>query len=309
MDSDIIPRVPLEALKQELTDEKRLRNCTRGGNIIYAVTWQDSPNVVRELGRLREISFRAAGGGTGSELDLDEFDTSPSPYHQLVVWSPEKEEILGGYRYKLGSEVELDDEGQPRLSTSHMFRFSPTFLRDYLPYTIELGRSFVVRDPQSPRKSLYALDNLWDGLGALIASTPSCRYMFGKFTMYPRYDRLSRDMILYFLSLYFHDDDHLVETKNPLALEHKAEEFSYMFCGNDFFRDYKALSAAIRKRGYVIPPLVNTYMTLSLTSRIFGTAINDEFGNVEETGILVTVSDINQATRLRYIDSFTKTEK
>ncbi len=307
MKSDIIQPVDTELLKQELTDSKRLRFTNRSGNVIYVVTWQDSPNVLREVGRLREISFRASGGGTGKELDLDEFDTCATPYKQLIVWDPQGEQILGGYRYRLGKEVEFDEAGQPILATSHLFRFSDNFIRNYLPYTIELGRSFVTWEYQSSRnntKSIFALDNLWDGLGALVVIEPSCRYLFGKFTMYPSYDRMARDMILFFLKKHFPDHDSLILPMKPLKLEHSEEQLSTIFCCEDFAGDYKILKSEVRKRGLNIPPLVNAYMGLSPTMKLFGTAINDGFGDVEETGILIAVDEILQEKRMRHIDTF-----
>lgn len=304
---EIIPRIPRELLLSELTPEKKLRTTNKSGNEIYIVTWQDSPNVVRELGRLREIAFRAAGGGTGLSMDLDEFDTMENPYKQLLVWDPEAQEILGGYRYLLGSEVKLDDNGQPILATSHMFRFSEKFVQEYLPYTIELGRSFVTLEYQSSRmgtKGLFALDNLWDGLGALTVIMPDVRYFFGKFTMYPSYDRMARDMILYFLKVYFSDPDSLILPMKPLSLWHDECVFEKLFAGNDFKQDYRVLNREVRNLGYNIPPLVNAYMGLSPTMKLFGTAINDEFGDVEETGILIAVDEILEEKRVRHIDSF-----
>lgn len=304
---EIIPRIPRELLLSELTPEKKLRTTNKSGNEIYIVTWQDSPNVVRELGRLREIAFRAAGGGTGLSMDLDEFDTMENPYKQLLVWDPEAQEILGGYRYLLGSEVKLDDNGQPILATSHMFRFSEKFVQEYLPYTIELGRSFVTLEYQSSRmgtKGLFALDNLWDGLGALTVIMPDVRYFFGKFTMYPSYDRMARDMILYFLKVYFSDPDSLILPMKPLSLWHDECIFEKLFAGNDFKQDYRVLNREVRNLGYNIPPLVNAYMGLSPTMKLFGTAINDEFGDVEETGILIAVDEILEEKRVRHIDSF-----
>lgn len=304
---EIIPRIPRELLLSELTPEKKLRTTNKSGNEIYIVTWQDSPNVVRELGRLREIAFRAAGGGTGLSMDLDEFDTMENPYKQLLVWDPEAQEILGGYRYLLGSEVKLDDNGQPILATSHMFRFSEKFVQEYLPYTIELGRSFVTLEYQSSRmgtKGLFALDNLWDGLGALTVIMPDVRYFFGKFTMYPSYDRMARDMILYFLKVYFSDPDSLILPMKPLSLWHDECVFEKLFAGDDFKQDYRVLNREVRNLGYNIPPLVNAYMGLSPTMKLFGTAINDEFGDVEETGILIAVDEILEEKRVRHIDSF-----
>ena len=304
---DIIPRVPRELLLAELTEDKKLRRTNKSGNDIYIVTWQDSPNVCRELGRLREIAFRAAGGGTGKSMDLDEFDIMENPYKQLLVWDPEAQEILGGYRYLLGSEVKILPDGQPHLATSHMFHFSEKFMKDYMPYTIELGRSFVTLEYQSSRmgtKGLFALDNLWDGLGALFVIQPNARYFFGKFTMYPSYDRTARDMILYFLNKHFPDPDHLITPMTPLQIESDPEQLAKLFCEDDFRSDYRILNREVRQLGYNIPPLVNAYMNLSPTMKLFGTAINDGFGDVEETGILIAVDEILEEKRMRHIDSF-----
>ncbi len=309
MSCEIIAPVELELIKSELTEDKRLRMTNRSGNIVYIVTHQDSPNVMREIGRLREIAFRAAGGGSGLACDLDDFDTCERPYKQLVVWDPENEVILGGYRYRLGRDVELDAEGQPILATSHLFRFSERFIRDYLPYTIELGRSFVTLEYQSTRmgtKGLFALDNLWDGLGALMVIEPKCKYFFGKFTMYPSYDRYARDLILYFLNKHFPDPEQLSKPICPLQLENPEEELAAVFTETEFREDYKILSARVRERGLSIPPLVNAYMNLSPTMKLFGTAINDEFGDVEETGILITFDEMLHEKRVRHMESFLK---
>ena len=283
---EIIAPIDKNLLKAELTEDKRLRMTNRSNNQIYIVTAQDSPNTMKEIGRLREIAFRAAGGGTGLSMDIDEYDVMENPYKQLIVWNPEAEEILGGYRYLLGTDVRFDEKGAPILATAHMFRFSEKFLKDYLPTTIELGRSFVTLEYQSTRmdsKGLFALDNLWDGLGALTVIMPNVKYFFGKVTMYPSYHRLGRDMILYFLHKHFADKDGLVVPMQPLHWEADENQLKALFCKNTFKEDYKILNSEIRKFGYNIPPLVNAYMSLSPTMRVFGTAINDEFGNVEES--------------------------
>lgn len=306
---EIIAPVPIDLLKSELTDDKRLRFTNKSNNEIYIVTWQDSPNVLREIGRLREIAFRAAGGGTGKPLDLDEFDTMENPYKQLIVWDPEAEAILGGYRYLLGNNARFNPEGQPILATSHMFHFSERFINDFLPYTIELGRSWVTLEYQSTRagsKALFALDNLWDGLGALTVLGPNRRYLFGKMTMYPNYDRQARDMILYFLRKHFGDRDKLIIPMKPLVLETDPKALEQLFCEDDFNADYRILKREVRQLGYNIPPLVNAYMNLSPTMRIFGTAINYGFGDVEETGILIAVDEILDEKRIRHIDSFAR---
>ena len=307
MEQPIIAPIPAEVIKRELTPERQLRMTNKSNNEIYIVTAHNAPNVLLEIGRLREIAFREAGGGTGKDCDLDEFDTCENCYKQLIVWNPEAEEIIGGYRYLEGTKWDIIDEGQPNLATSHMFHFSDRFMREYMPYTIELGRSFVSLPYQSSRmgaKSLFALDNLWDGLGALTVVMPNVRYFFGKMTMYPSYIREGRDMILYFLRKYFGDKDQLVVPLKPLKIETDEHVLEGLFSGNNFKEDYRILNREVRRLGYNIPPLVNAYMSLSPTMKLFGTAINYGFGDVEETGILIAMDEILEEKRLRHIDSF-----
>ncbi|MCH5302668.1 MAG: GNAT family N-acetyltransferase [Prevotella sp.] len=309
MEQEIIAPISKELLKSELTPDKQLRMTNKSNNEIYVITHHNAPNVMLEIGRLREIAFREAGGGTGKPADIDEFDTCENCYKQLIVWNPEAEEIIGGYRYLLGTDWEMGADGQPILATSHMFHFSDRFLRDYMPYTIELGRSFVSLPYQSSRmgaKSLFALDNLWDGLGALTVIKPNVKYFFGKMTMYPSYIRKGRDMILYFLRKHFDDKDNLIIPKKPLQLEADLNELKTIFCEDDFKADYRILNREVRAMGYNIPPLVNAYMCLSPTMKLFGTAINNGFGAVEETGILIAVDEILAEKRVRHIDSYIK---
>ena len=309
MEQEIIQPIAKEVLKSELTPDRQLRMTNKSHNEIYVVTAHNAPNVMKEIGRLREIAFREAGGGTGKEVDIDEFDICDNCYKQLIVWNPEAEEIIGGYRYLLGTDWEYDEKGQPILATSHMFHFSDKFIKDYAPWTIELGRSFVSLPYQSSRmgaKSLFALDNLWDGLGALTVIKPNVKYFFGKMTMYPSYIRKGRDMILYFLKKHFDDKENLIIPMKPLELETDLKELECLFDGKSFKDDYRVLNGEIRKLGYNIPPLVNAYMSLSPTMKLFGTAINYGFGDVEETGILIAVDEILEEKRVRHIDSFIK---
>lgn len=309
MTKEIIAPIPKEKLIEELTPQKQLRKTNKSNNEIYIITAQDSPHVMQEIGRLREIAFRSAGGGTGLEADIDEFDTMEEGYKQLIVWNPVEQEIIGGYRYLLGRDWKLNEDGQPKLATGHLFDFSERFIRDYMPYTAELGRSFVSLEYQNIRrgaKSIFALDNLWDGLGALSVINPDLKYYFGKFTMYPSYIRRGRDMILYFLKKHFDDKEHLITPRHPLQIHEDENELASIFCEKDFKADYKILNREIRALGYNIPPLVNAYMGLSPTMKIFGTGINDRFGNVEETAILIAMDEILEEKKVRHIESFTK---
>ena len=260
MEQPIIQPIDKQLLKSELTRDRQLRMTNKSNNEIYVITAHNAPNVMREIGRLREIAFREAGGGTGMEVDIDEFDTCENCYKQLIVWNPEAEEIIGGYRYIFGTDWELNADGQPILATSHMFHFSEKFLRDYMPYTVELGRSFVSPDYQNVRrntKSIFALDNLWDGLGALTVLNPHVKYFFGKVTMYPSYVRRGRDMILYFLNKHFGDKEGLITPMKPLKIEADPAEMEALFCEDSFKKDYRILNSEVRRLGYDIPPLVN----------------------------------------------------
>ena len=303
----VIPPVDTALLKAELTPDNQLRSSNKGGNIIYTFDGRSCPNLMREVGRLREITFRGAGGGTGKDCHIDAFDLMDPPCRQLIVWDPENEMIIGGYRYIIGPDIRLNPDGSPRLATSHLFRFSDSFIRDYLPYTIELGRSFVRTEYQSSRagaKAIFALDNLWDGLGALTVIHPEMRYLFGKVTMYPEYSAKCRNMILYFMHKHFPDPDRLATPVNPLQTDIDVHEMRRLFQGATFAEDYRILNHAIRENGLNIPPLVNAYMSLSPTMKTFGTAVNDEFGDVEESGIFLDISEILEEKKKRHIDTF-----
>ena len=304
---EIIAPVDKDLIKSELTIDRFLRSTNKANNEIYIVNAHNSPHTMREIGRLREIAFRNAGGGTGMEIDIDTFDTMDEPCQQLIVWNPDADEIIGGYRFILGEHVQIDEKGQPILATAHLFHFSDQFIKEYLPYTLELGRSFVRIEYQSSQagaKSLFALDNLWDGLGALSIEYPQIKYYFGKVTMYPSFGTQGRDIILYFLQKHFNDPENLVTPIHPLQMESDIQKLDSLLSMFDIKDNYKILNQEVRSLGQNIPPLVNAYMNLSSTMKVFGTAVNDEFGDVEETGILVTVADIYQEKRDRHIETY-----
>ena len=305
----IIDPIPKEILESELTKEKFIRESNNTSNEIYIVNHHNSPMLMREIGRLREISFRFVGGGTGEEVDIDYYDTKENPYQQLIVWDPDEKEILGGYRFFNCNTCKCVNEDKIELSTSHLFNFSDKFIKEYLPSTIELGRSFVqpmYQTGQMGRKGIFALDNLWDGLGALMVDNPNVKYFFGKITMYPSFNQEARDLILYFFKKYFNEDNKLVYPIEPMSFHKDESELEAVFTAHDYKEDYKILSQVVRALGVNIPPLFNSYMNLSPTMKTFGTAHNSEFGAVEETGILITIADVYEAKIVRHIDSYQK---
>lgn len=304
---DIIPPIDRKLILKELTEDLFIRKTNYGGNMLYVFTHTEAPNLMKEVGRLRELTFRSAGGGTGEEVDIDEFDISDDPYHQLIVWDPQHEDIIGGYRFYIPQPGNTGDEIEKRLSTSHLFKFSDKFKREYMPYMIELGRSFVQPAYQSTaraRRGIYALDNLWDGLGALMMENPEMRYFFGKVTMYTHFNVHARNILLYFMKKFFPDHDQMVTPIKPINHGWDEQQLDLLFDGPDYKENYKILSKEIRALKENIPPLINAYMNLSPTMKTFGTAINDEFGEVEETGIMVTMADIYPDKTERHISNY-----
>ncbi len=287
----LIDPIPVAVLESELLPERMLRRTGRGDCEIFVVTAVECPGVMQEVGRLREISFRTAGGGTGLSADIDDDDLAEGGYSQLVVWDPAARQIMGGYRF-----IVCDSPYQKHLSSEHYFRFSDLFRQKYLPYTIELGRSFVIPrrgewGTKNP-KVLYTLDNLWDGLGALMLRNPQSKYFFGKVTMYGDYNRRARSVLIYFLNRYFPDNENLLEPINPVKLDIDEGEMERIFVGRNYEENLIILSRELRLRGENVPPLINSYMNLSPTMKVFGTVTNPDFGDVEETGLLITTSDI-----------------
>ncbi len=299
MSGKIIEPVDRALLKAELCENLFLRKTNKASNIVYVFHASEAPNLMREVGRLREEAFRDAGGGTGKEVDIDEADLHPEGYSQLIVWDPEQEEILGGYRYIIPRSTH-----PVCMSTEHYFDFSEKFRQKYLPYTMELGRSFVQTkyQRQGSLKALFALDNLWDGLGTILSRNADIKYVFGKVTMYGHYNVEARNMLIYFLKMYFPDRDNLMATRFPAKFNIDEEHMKTIFTGRDYMENYRILSRSVRNFEEVIPPLINAYMSLLLTMRVFETAINHDFGDVEETGMLVTIGDLYKEKVARHFE-------
>ncbi len=303
MMNPIINPIDKKLIKEELTSDKFVRITNRQHNEIYEVNAHNAPNIMKEIGRLREIAYRSVGSGTGKELDIDSLDLSEFPYTQLIIWDPREELILGGYRYKPGWKA-INKEGKIELGTARLFSYSEYFTNQMLPYTIELGRSFVRPEFQSTaeaRKAIFVLDNLWDGLGSLIVRFPETQYFFGQVSIYKDYNRLARDLVLYFLSIYYPDKETLINAKLPLAFNHPIEVLATFIRGNDKTEDYKRLSKEVRTLGEVIPPLINSYMNISPSMKTFGTVDNPYFFNMEDTGIMITIKDIFSEKKDRHL--------
>ena len=308
----IISPVDRALIEKELNEDRFIRDTNNANNKIFVITHHDSPNTMREIGRLREMTFRDAGGGTGKALDLDQYDTDETPFKQLIVWDPDEREIIGGYRFIHGKDISIMDDGTLRTPTGKLFNISDKFIKEYMPVTVELGRSFVQTFYQPTvdlRRGMYSLDNIWDGLGAIVIDNPDIKFLFGKVTLYPHYDALAKDLLYYFISKYFPDKEKLMTPIKPVKVKTPEKVLKSIFTGCNYDEDYKILIHKIRGLKEGVPPLFNAYMNLSATMRSFGSAVNPSFGGVEEMGIIVTIADIYDYKKDRHISSYLKEDE
>lgn len=305
----IISPVERRLLQQELTPERKLRDTGRGENEIYVFNAHQAPVLMREVGRLREESFRAAGGCSGRSVDIDIYDTMANPYRQLIVWNPRSLEIVGGYRFMSGCDACFNADGTPALATAELFDFSDEFLEKYLPVSLELGRSFVSPEYQSSRscsKSIFALDNLWDGLAAIMMLNPHLSFYFGKVTIHPGYSMEAASLIMHFLSKHYGDRNSLVRPKHPFVPLGNGNVFCTDSAKADYCAkaDYKVLKKAVSELGFKIPPLINSYLNLATTMTYFGfTECRDLIGAFDG-GMMIKFADIYPDRKERHIKAF-----
>lgn len=308
----IISPVDRALIEKELTEDKFIRGTNNANNKIFVITHHDSPNTMREIGRLREMTFRDAGGGTGKAVDIDQYDTDEVAFKQLIVWDPAEKEIIGGYRFIHGKDIKVNKDGSLRTPTGKLFNISDKFIKEYLPITVELGRSFVQTFYQPTvdlRKGMYSLDNIWDGLGSIVIDNPDIKFLFGKVTLYPHYDALAKDLLYYFISKYFPDKDNLIVPKDPVIVNTPEKILKSIFTGCNYDENYRIMVHKIRSLKEGVPPLFNAYMNLSPTMKSFGAAVNPAFGGVEEMGIIVTIADIYDYKKDRHISTYIKEDE
>ena len=296
-------------LEKELNEETFIRKTNFCNHDIYIVDFKNQRNTSMEIGRLRELTFRNAGGGTGKSFDLDEFDTREEAfYKQLIVWDPDEKQIIGGYRFMQGSDI-INSKKFNNSATNTLFNYNDDFYKNIFPYTIELGRSFVqpAYQPSSGnRKAIFSLDNLWDGLGALVVDYPEIRYLFGKVTMYLDFDKKGRDLILGFMNHFFSDEKKWITPKEPLKYHHDINYFKKDIINLNYNEAYKVLVKYLKDLKSSVPPLIAAYMNLSPSMKTFGTTMNLKFGAVEETGILISLKDIYPEKKDRHVNSYKK---
>ncbi|MEW8648128.1 MAG: lysophospholipid acyltransferase family protein [Candidatus Thiodiazotropha endolucinida] len=283
-----------QALKKELS-KGRLLGETRDGKQIVLMDWEIGSALMREIGRLRELSFRKVGEGTGRRRDIDKYDTH---YRHLVLWDDNELEVVGSYRIGEAGPI-INDRGMQGLYTTSLFDFDESF-QPYAERAIELGRSFV-----QPRYwGSRALDYLWQGLGSYLRHHPEIRHMYGPVSISDRYPKAARDLMVVFYKHYFGCKSRLGEAKIPYQLDKACqEEFSRHFCGDDLERDLQELKNQLALYNVTIPTLFKQYTDLCEPGGVcfldFGK--DPDFAGCTDGMILVSVDKVKSVKRKRYI--------
>jgi len=294
----LINPVDCKIIENELKYSEFLRVSRMGNNEIYSVNGGNNPFTMDEIGRLRELTFRQSGGGIGASKDVDNFDKLPNGYKQLVVWDPKEKCILGGYRFR-SFENDQNIELQ-QLATGEVYDISQNFEYDYLQHTIDLGRAFIkpIFQTKQIKKNLHILDNLWDGLGALI--TKQSKYFLGRIVLYPNMNKIIRNLIIYFLEKHFNMGNSLLMPKIPFQPEIDRLQMEQILDENNPEGDIKKLRKIALASDETIPPLIQAYMKLSPTMQSVGATIDTSFGDLYEICIMITIQDIYPKYLKRY---------
>lgn len=285
-----------QALKRELASGELLGETSDGKKIIL-IDWSPESGVMREIGRLRELSFRKVGEGSGKRRDVDQYDQY---YRHLVLWDDDALEIAGAYRLGESATI-LKNRDKQHLYSHSLFSFNASF-DPYLNQSLELGRSFV-----QPRYwGSRALDYLWQGLGAYLRHHSNIRYLYGPVSISASYSRPAQDMLVYFFQLYFKDDEQCATARHPYQLSQQGEDdCRNAFTGEDYRRDFQELKSRLANYGFTIPTLYKQYTDLCDEGgvRFIDFGIDPDFSDCTDGLLLVDLSKIKESKRKRYIGS------
>lgn len=290
----IIEPVDKALLKEEFSRATELTEASRGDIKVYC-TDSSFPSILREIGRLREIAFRKGGGGTGTACDVDRYDLDPSmKFRQLVVWDAEEEAIAGGYRFVYGYDIKLKEDGQPDIPAAHIFNFSEKFIKEEMPHTMELSRSYISEDHQrnnSARKSIFVLDCLFKAI-CVASREGGMTDIFGKVTFYPDYPKEAFSMLTSLMKKHCYVSDEIKPCVPYLAAP--AKDAKKILTAKEFRANFRALVSTFVQRKLYLPPILKSYMNLTNTMKYYGATINQEFGGVVEMGIKIHMPDLDK---------------
>ncbi len=283
-----------QLLKEELK-KAQLLGKTNDGKRIYLYEHESESFLMREIGRLRELTFRKVEEGTGNKRDLDEYDNY---YKHIILWDEEALEIVGSYRIAESNFVHKH-YGVEGFYSNSLFNFEPQFER-YLQNSIELGRSFV----QPKYWGSRALDYLWQGIGAYLYKNPHIKYMFGPVSLSSALPKDAQNLIIYYYDLYYGRFSQYLKPTKPFILNsQERQELRNIFDGEDIKKDFLTLKAQLKCYGVTIPTLYKQYTDLCEEDGIsfMGFNIDHAFNDCIDSFILVEIDKIKAKKKERYI--------
>ena len=275
--------------------KSKLIGQTNDGKKIYLYDYTEDSIVLKELGRLREISFRKVGEGINKKRDTDKYDIY---YQHIILWDDNELEIVGSYRIG-NSNFIFKEIGVKGFYSNTLFKYEEEF-SPYLRNSIELGRSFV----QPKYWGTRALDYLWFGIGAYLKNNPNIEYMFGPVSLSASFPTIAKDMIIFYYSHYYGNKEILIEAKTPYQYSNNINEIKELFDLNDKKKDFKFLKSTLANIGVSIPTLYKQYSEIAQDDgvKFLDFNVDHSFGDCIDSFILVEVEKIKESARQRYID-------
>ncbi|MBP9491245.1 MAG: lysophospholipid acyltransferase family protein [Aliarcobacter sp.] len=276
--------------------KSKLIGQTSDGKKIFLYDYIEDSIVLKELGRLRELSFRKVGEGVNKKRDTDKYDVY---YQHIILWDENELEIVGSYRIG-NSDFIFRNIGVKGFYSNNLFAYNEEFT-PYLKNSIELGRSFV----QPKYWGTRALDYLWFGIGAYLKNNPNIKYMFGPVSMSASFPSVAKDMMVFYYNHYYGLTADLVEPKVPYSYSNNLSEIKDIFDLNDKKKDFKFLKSTLANIGVTIPTLYKQYSEIALDDgvKFLGFNVDNDFGDCVDGFILVEVEKIKDSAKQRYIEN------
>lgn len=294
-ENTIIHPVGKKILKDEL-NEAQLLGITKDQMSIYITYGEDSPNVMKEISRLREITFRKVGEGTGAKQDTDTYDKY---YKHLILWDEKNLEIAGSYRIGECRQI-ISNLGAGCLYNASMYKFSDKLLQA-LESSIELGRSFVQQKYwRSP-----ALDYLWQGIGAFLKLNPNIRILFGAVSISDSFPDDAKNLIVAYYTKWFSSETRLAEANNRFIIPEQAKrDADSIFIGGGYEEDFRILKKELRIYGYSVPVLFRKYTELCEYggAKFLDFGVDKDFSTVDGL-IMIDLKMLHEDKRKRYFGS------
>lgn len=291
---NVIRPVDNKYLKEELNKSKLL-GTTADGKKIYCTSYAEGKSIIKEIARLREITFRKVGEGTGNKFDFDKFDKY---YKHIVLWNDNENEIIGSYRLGVCREI-IDNYGAEGLYNSEEFKFTDEFIK-ILPQSIELGRSFI----QEKYWKTNALDSLWQGIGLYVQELQGIKYFFGAVSISESFSNKAKDIIIGYCKKWFSGEnlEYIIPHNEYTISQANYSNVSEILCNNSPEQDFKSLKTKLKEMNCAIPVMFRRYTEICEANgvKFLGYNLDKNFSNCVDGFILLDITQIKKSYKLRY---------